>query len=100
MTYQSSRSPAPSEQVVDSWTGCGDRQTNGPATPYEVWETTMGPNGEGRRRPPVGSAAATQPQDAPPAVNEPVTGPVIRVSPATDADAAVAAGLHVGQISE
>jgi ribosomal protein S18 acetylase RimI-like enzyme len=59
----------------------------------------MGPNGEGRRRPPAGSGRGDQPPTAP-GVDEPATGPAISVSPATDADAAIAAGLHVEQISE
>jgi ribosomal protein S18 acetylase RimI-like enzyme len=60
----------------------------------------MGPNGEGRRRPPVGSGRGNQPDHGPPGVDGPAAGPVVSVGPAADADAAVAARLHVGQISE
>ncbi|MBF6555685.1 MAG: GNAT family N-acetyltransferase [Acidimicrobiales bacterium] len=68
--------------------------------PHEVGETTMGPNGDGRRRP-QGSPAGGE--EAGPGAKEPGSpdgAGAVTVLPATDADTASAAALHGRQISE
>jgi ribosomal protein S18 acetylase RimI-like enzyme len=60
----------------------------------------MGPNGDGRRRPQVDSAVDGPGDHDRPGGADRAATPVIQMRPATEADWAIAAALHVRQISE